>query len=282
MKKRVYILLALIMVLLCSASTIQVFAAGDEGERKVSISEERKKWENNKVVYLTFDDGPTATTLEMLKILKAEDVKATFFVIGELVEQNPEILKAVQEDGHEICIHTYSHESSIYTSKERYLKDYEKAVEAVKNVIDEEPSSFMRMPGGSSTTMGCKSVMKAIRNELNNRGVYYVDWNISLEDAIYPHTPVEKLLSTFRRELKKTYIDPNTAIVLMHDGMSNNTTPKALPSVIKYFKENGYEFKNFGEVSDSDIERLMHQRHINKYSETPQKDNDKEIYNNME
>lgn len=252
------------------------FANTEDDDTKLSISSEKKKWENEKVVYLTFDDGPTTNTLEILKILEKENVKATFFVIGELVEQNPEILQAIHEGGHEICIHTYSHENSIYSSKSKYMNDYEKAFNAVTNAIGHEPSKFMRMPGGSSTTKGRKEVLKAIRDELCDEGLYYVDWNISLEDAIYPNIPCEKLLATFRKELKKTYIDPNTAIVLMHDGQSNSTTPKALPTVIKYFKENGYEFKNFGDVTKSDIERLLNQRHINKYNQPKKVENTEE------
>lgn len=225
-----------------------------------------------KVVYLTFDDGPTKVTLEVLKVLKNENVKATFFVIGDLCEQNPDILKQIQEEGHEVCIHTYTHKNSIYRSKVGYLDDYNKAFNAVTEIIGHEPSKFMRMPGGSSTTVPDKGTIRAIRNGLCDEGLYYVDWNISIEDAMSTHIPVEKLLSTFRKELKKSYIDPNTAIVLMHDGNSNSTTPKALPSIINYFKENGYEFKNFGEISEEELNHLLKQRQVNKYNQPKQAD----------
>ncbi len=225
-----------------------------------------------KVVYLTFDDGPTKNTLEILKVLKKENVKATFFVIGELSEQNSDILKQVEEEGHEICIHTYNHKKSIYTSKAEYLNDYNKAFNAVTNVLGHEPSKFMRFPGGSSTTIPDRGTLRAIRNELCEDGLYYVDWNISIEDALASNIPVDRLLTTFRKELKKTFIDPNTVIVLMHDGGSNSTTPKALPSIIKYFRDNGYEFKNFGDISEEELNHLLKERQVNKYNQPRQAD----------
>ena len=241
-----------------------------EDEKKADSKEDVKK-----VVYLTFDDGPTNNTIEILKVLEKENVKATFFVIGELVEQNPDILKQVQEQGHEICVHTYNHKKCIYSSKDEYLSDYNKAFKAITDVIGHEPSKFMRMPGGSSTTVADKGTIRAIRNELCDEGLYYVDWNISIEDALSTNVPVKKLLATFQKELKKTYIDPNTAIVLMHDGSSNCTTPKALPSIIKYFKENGYEFKNFGDISEEELNHLLKQRQVNKYNQQKQTDDHK-------
>lgn len=238
-----------------------------EEEKKDSPKEEIKK-----VVYLTFDDGPTKNTLEILKVLKEEDVKGTFFVIGELAEQNSDILKQIEAEGHEVCVHTYNHKKCIYSSKKEYLDDYNKAFKAITEVLGHEPSRFMRMPGGSSTKASDKGTLRAIRNELYDEGLYYVDWNISIEDALSTNVPVEKLLATFRKELKKTFIDPNTAIVLMHDGASNCTTPKALPSIIKYFKENGYEFKNFGDISEEELEHLLDQRQVNKYNQPKQTD----------
>lgn len=241
------------------------------------VSDENDTTENSenkssprKIVFLTFDDGPTKNTLKNLEILEREGVKATFFVIGELSEQNPDILKQVQEKGHEICIHTYNHRTKNYKSKGAFMDDYHKAYQVVSEILGREPSKFMRMPGGSSTHSGDKYTVKAIRDELCGEGIYYVDWNVSLEDAIYGNTPVDTLLATFRKELKKTYIDPNNIIVLMHDGASNATTPQALPVVIKYFKQNNYEFKTFGNLTAEEFEILLKERQINKYN-TPKK-----------
>lgn len=244
-----------------SSETTTEESKADDCEDKVPVK---------KIVFLTFDDGPTKNTLRNLEILEREGVKATFFVIGELAEQNSDILKQVQDAGHEICIHTYNHKTKNYRSKGAFMDDYHKAYDVVTNILGKEPSKFMRMPGGSSTHSGDKYTVKAIRDELCGEGVYYVDWNVSLEDAIYEHTPVDNLLSTFRKELKKTYIDPNNIIVLMHDGASNSTTPQALPAVIKYFKKNNYEFKTFGNLTEEEFELLLRERQINKYNRPQQ------------
>ncbi|MEG1254485.1 polysaccharide deacetylase family protein [Clostridium sp.] len=264
-KLRKSLIIVTILIFIFSTSTL-VF--GDSDSKKEISKEQDVK----KVVYLTFDDGPTKNTLKILKILEEEEIKATFFVIGQLAEQNSDILKQVEEQGHEICVHTYDHKNSNYLSKAEYLEDYNKAFKSITDTLGHEPSKFMRMPGGSSTTVGDKGTVRAIRNELCDEGLYYVDWNISLEDALITNVPVEKLIATFRKELKKTYIDVNTAIVLMHDGNSNSTTPKALPSIIKYFKDNGYEFKNFGDISEEELTKLLNQRQVNKYNQPKQTD----------
>lgn len=279
MKKLCSYLIAVLIMLFTFCSFAPAFAVGQGDETAGSPNAEdeseiksEEKSEVRKVVYLTFDDGPTKNTLKNLEILKREGVKATFFVIGELVEQNQDILLQIHEDGHEICIHTYNHRNKNYQSKAAFLDDYHKALDVVTNALGHEPSKFMRMPGGSSTRVTDKYTLKSIRDELCDEGIYYVDWNVSLEDAIYPNTPVDKLLSTFRKELKKTYIDSNNIIVLMHDGASNSTTPDALPSVIKYFKENNYEFRNFGNLTQEEFEKLLSQKQINKYNQPKQAD----------
>lgn len=273
--------IAVLITLLTFWSFIPAMAENDN--ENTNISSETKTEENlvenrgdkdlvKKSVYLTFDDGPTKNTLKILEILKKEEVKGTFFVVGELAEQYPDILIQTRDEGHEICIHTYNHKNKNYQSKAAFMNDYHKALMAVTDILGKEPSKFMRMPGGSSTHAADKYTLKAIRDELCGEGIYYVDWNVSIEDAIYSHTPVDSLIETFWRELKKSYIDPNNIIVLMHDGVSNTTTPQALPTIIKYFKKNNYEFKTFGNLSDQDFEVLLHEKQINKYNRPKQAD----------
>lgn len=273
-------LIAILISLFTFYSFAPVFAMeGEEADissNSDNVSEEtaedkcENKEEVRKIVFLTFDDGPTKNTLKNLEILKKEGVKATFFIIGELAEENPDILKQVHEDGHEICIHTYNHKSKNYQSTAAFFDDYRKAAQVVKEILGREPSKFMRMPGGSSTRVADKYTLKAIRDELCQEGIYYVDWNVSLEDAIYTDTPVDTLLATFRRELKKTYIDHNNIIVLMHDGGCSSTTPQALPVVIKYFKKNNYEFRNFGDLTEEEFNTLLSEKQINKYNQPKQ------------
>ena len=282
MKKFIAVLIS--SFILCSSMSVisaeanEIINVSIENSKDESISDKvDEKNQGKKIVFLTFDDGPTKNTLKNLEILKREEVKGTFFVIGELAEQNSEILKQIQEEGHEICIHTYNHKTKNYRSKGAFMDDYHKSYEVIKNILGKEPSKFMRMPGGSSTHSADKYTLKAIRDELCEEGMYYVDWNVSLEDALCTNTPVDKLLANFRRELKKTYIDSNNIIVLMHDGASNSTTPQALPTVIKYFKKNNYEFRTFGDLTEEEFQILLNEKQINKYNGPKQADSKSDI-----
>lgn len=222
-----------------------------------------------KVVYLTFDDGPCEVTLEVLKVLKEENIKGTFFIIGKMAMESPEILKQVQDEGHGICLHSHSHLDKNYSSKEAYFQDYEKCYVAINDITKEEPSIYMRMPGGSCTRVPNKEILRDIRGELVSRGLYYVDWNVSLEDAIGVNIPVEKLIKNFTMEMNKKNLDKSTLMILMHDGNSNKTTPAALKYVIKALKEQGYEFKALNDISQEDHDRLLEKKIMNRHNESP-------------
>lgn len=248
------------LLLILSFFLMTTYAYAFESAEINSNSDEKK------VAYLTFDDGPSKVTLEILKILKEENVKGTFFVLGEMALENPEILKQVKEEGHGICIHSNSHLNKNYSSKEAYFEDYEKCYEIINNITGEKPSIYTRMPGGSSTRIPSKEVLKNIRNELSNNGLYYVDWNVSLEDAIGVNIPVEKLIKNFTMEINKKNLDKSTLMILMHDGTSNKTTPEALKYVIKTLKEQGYEFKSLNQISKEDHDKLLKKKIINRYN----------------
>ncbi|NEU03446.1 MULTISPECIES: polysaccharide deacetylase family protein [Clostridium] len=232
----------------------------------LAISDDSKCKENDKIVYLTFDDGPTETTLEVLKILDEENIKATFFVIGKLVEENPNILKEIKEKNHSICAHTYTHNDSNYVSADVYFNDYEKVKNVLNENLNKKNYEFMRMPGGSSTGIPQKSTLKQIRDGLISRGLYYVDWNISIEDAMGINIPVEQLICNYSKAMNSKNLDKSRIIILMHDGASNKTTPKALGTIIKSLKEQGYEFKSLDMVDEKEREILIEKKLINRYN----------------
>lgn len=103
-----------------------------------------------KRVFLSFDDGPSKTVTPLiLDLLKQENIKATFFVLGNRVEQNPEILKRIYEEGHYIANHGYSHKySSIYTSIQSVLDEYNKTEQCIKTALNNEEynSRVFRFP----------------------------------------------------------------------------------------------------------------------------------------
>lgn len=104
-----------------------------------------------KRAFLTFDDGPSIVTPRILDVLKQENVKATFFVLGSNVNRMPEMVKRIYEEGHYIANHGYTHSySSIYSSPQAVLDEFNQCNESVKNAIGvpEYNSHLFRFPGG--------------------------------------------------------------------------------------------------------------------------------------
>jgi len=80
--------------------------------------------QEKKVIYLTFDDGPSILTDEVLNILKENDVKATFFIIGNQIKGFENVIKRIQDDGHSFGLHTYTHKFKlIYSNKDIFIKE---------------------------------------------------------------------------------------------------------------------------------------------------------------
>lgn len=187
-----------------------------------------------KVVYLTFDDGPSRTvTPQILDVLKEQGVKATFFVLGNMVEQNPDILKRESNEGHAIANHSYSHNyNKLYSSTSNFLEDMKKNEDTIRKVLGEYKSKIIRFPGGS---FGRTEYIKAAKEA----GYNSIDWNSLNGDAEAVYVTKEKLISRFI----ETSAGKNTLYVLMHDANGKETTVQALPEIIKYLKDNGYEFR---------------------------------------
>lgn len=193
-----------------------------------------------KTIYLTFDDGPSAITPKILKVLRENGVHATFFVTA----QNKACLHYIKEafqDGNAIAVHSYTHNfRTIYTDQLGYFEDLEK----MNDVIEEQTgqrSHIIRFPGGSSNTVFLHynkdpQFMLKLMKEVLNRGYQYVDWNADSRDAS-TNRPTAELVASSACHASKADL-----CLLMHDLQSKEGTLKALPSIIKYFKEKGYEF----------------------------------------
>ena len=138
-----------------------------------------------KRVYLTFDDGPSKTVTPLiLDLLKKENIKATFFVLGSRVELNPSIVRREYEEGHFIANHGYSHMyAKIYSSTNAVLDEYNKTKQAIINAVGiEYDGHLFRFPGGS-TGGKYHSLKKESKNLLNENQVGYIDWNALSSDA---------------------------------------------------------------------------------------------------
>jgi len=189
-------------------------------------------------VYLTFDDGPSDRTPEVLKILKKQDVKATFFVVGRTDEVSKQRMRDIVADGHTLAMHAYQHNyKKIYSSVEAYLEDAYKLFNLIRETTGETPTIF-RMPGGSINSYNY-DIYQEILAEMLRRGFVPYDWNVSNGDATGNKLTAEEMTANTVNGSLKT----NRAIVLMHDAQSKVTTVKALDPAITQLKEAGYVFE---------------------------------------
>lgn len=186
---------------------------------------------DTKIMYLTFDDGPSAeSTEQILDILKERNIKATFFVIGENVRKHPEIARRIVEEGHTIGIHCDVHDyEMLYESVDSYVADFEKAYDTVLSVTGVEAKIF-RFPGGSVNACN-KDVCGDIIAEMEARGFVYFDWNASVEDATGGKPTPEELV----QNAVDTSLGRKRVILLAHDRVEN--TVLALNALIDAFPE---------------------------------------------
>lgn len=192
----------------------------------------------NKSVYLTFDDGPDpVNTPQILDILKENDIKATFFVVGTSCERCPNILKRIYEDGHAVGNHSYNHNySDLYRSTDNYAEQMYKNDNIIKSIIGVRPR-ITRAPGGTAG-----SFTKAYWERLKKDGYVDIGWNISSGDAAKPNVSAAEIESNVARQMQNKALWTHS-IVLMHDGAGHSETVKALPKIIKMYKENGFQFR---------------------------------------
>ncbi len=183
-------------------------------------------------VYLTFDDGPSKYTEQVLDILREEGIKATFFVVGQLVPDRKAVLSRVAREGHAIGNHTYNHVySELYSSFKGFWSQAVKTDEVLEEVLGEKPF-LLRAPGGTATNFDAFYFYY-----LEQAGYTVVDWNVDSRDAIRQGVPAEEIIATVKKSPLKHQLT-----VLMHDGAGHGETVKALPEIIAYYKEQGYAF----------------------------------------
>lgn len=193
-----------------------------------------------KVAYLTFDDGPSKNTEEILNILDTYKVKATFFVTG-LNKEYYDMIKKEKDAGHIIGIHTFSHDyESIYSSEEAYFDD----IDMIQDIIVKQTgqlSMILRFPGGSSNTVSknySAGIMKVLTDAVTEKGYLYFDWNASNGDG-NSNMSTASLINTALKEIR----GKNEVMILMHDGTGNKNTVEALPIILKSMISQGYEFQ---------------------------------------
>lgn len=184
-----------------------------------------------KVVALTFDDGPDPLfTGSVLDVLKAKKVKATFFILGDNAKQNPDLLKRIYAEGHEVGNHGYTHS---YTSSQ-FIKELEYTDEVVFRAIRQH-TRFYRPPGGI--------VSKSVINGVKEKGHVLTLWSIDSKDWRNPG-PAQIVQNV----VKSTF--PG-AIILLHDGgEKREQTIQALSVIIEQLQKQGYRFVTLTELQD--------------------------------
>lgn len=187
-------------------------------------------------VYLTFDDGPSKNTEQILDILKQYDLKATFFVIGKEDEDSKALYKRIVEEGHTLGMHSYSHKySALYESEDSFESDFSHIQNYLYEVTGQE-CLFYRFPGGSSNHVS-NTDMKELIRYLNSQGITYFDWNVSSGDATSrAYTPKELVANVMNDVVKY-----KTSVVLMHDAETKHTTVEALAPMIESLQSMGAE-----------------------------------------
>ncbi|MGH4124110.1 MAG: polysaccharide deacetylase family protein [Clostridium sp.] len=200
------------------------------------------KKNTGKFVYLTFDDGPsTNVTPKILDILEKYNIKATFFVTGINAEAHNDLIKKIYKSGHVIANHSYSHNyNKIYVSATSLISEIEKTNNIIKKIIPTYNTKIFRFPGGS---YGKDDSLKLA--VMADKYLYY-DWNALNGDAEGYLVSKDKLIS----RTKETLNTKSSAIILMHDTNIKTTTVDALPTIIEYLINNGYEFKTLEEFND--------------------------------
>lgn len=215
-----------------------------------------------KVVYLTFDDGPTPNvTKEILNILNRNSIKGTFFIVGSNARENKEILKRLHEDDMCIMPHADLHEyDEIFKSVDDYFKDLNNCQKTISSIIGKENFKFIRIPGGSDNSNGSPEVIEEIKNKIKSENRYYIDWTVDSGDTEEQSVSVN-FISSRIREYGGLY---PVEVVLMHDIGGKETTIASLQYVIDFYKERGYEFNSLDNIEDSELEYLKKIKVINK------------------
>lgn len=194
----------------------------------------------DKVVALTFDDGPWAEyTPQILDILRDNEAKATFFTVGTRVAALPDVVKRAHDEGHQVCTHTWDHASGSgkgisldYMSAEEQVAEVQKGYDAIAEATGQEASHVIRVPGGNFTESTASILMGLVSCEIG--------WNIDTNDWQKPGVNV-----IYDRIMQ---VDPGD-IVLMHDGGGDRSqTAEALRNALPKLREAGYRFVTIDEL----------------------------------
>ncbi|MFT8349350.1 polysaccharide deacetylase family protein [Clostridium saccharoperbutylacetonicum] len=192
-----------------------------------------------KVIYLTFDDGPAGkVTKDTLNILKEESVPATFFLIGEQIKGQEDLIKRIYSEGHSLGLHSMSHNRNLlYRSNDLFLKEMLDTQDVINSIVGLKPK-IVRFPFGCNNN--CYKISQSMVDLLHKNNLKIYDWNTDSGDGAHPSANPNFFI-------KNSKSDKDTVVLLMHCAYMSKNSVKALPTIIKFYKDNGYEFKKIDE-----------------------------------
>lgn len=189
---------------------------------------------DGKLVYLTFDDGPSESTEDILDKLADYDAKATFFVVMKTDEKSIECYKKIVAQGHTLAMHSSSHVyANIYSDIDAYIDDVTELQNYLNEVTDVKPDIY-RFPGGSSNTVSKVDIHECI-DFLDDNNIAYFDWNVASGDAESRILPAQTIAANVIKGIEANDI----AVVLMHDAKSKRSTVDSLDEILTYVNEIG-------------------------------------------
>lgn len=216
-------------------------------EKNVDILVDAKKFDNIKTAYLTFDDGPNnSITPAVLDILRRYNIKATFFMVGTLIEKNPDMARRVYDEGHCIANHSYNHDySELYANTTDFMSQINKTQELIASVTNKNnyPKIF-RFPGGGYNAGSYGALKQDCKVTLQEAGYRFCDWNSLTGDAELKSPTAEGI---FKR-LASSSKDKEDLVVLMHDAVAKKITAETLGGVIDYLISQGYVFDTLANI----------------------------------
>lgn len=202
-------------------------------------------------VYLSFDDGPSYITDQILNLLKEEEIQATFFVLGQAAEANPERVQRIVEEGHALGNHTYNHNyAELYQDFNDYWQQIQQTERILYHLTGLRPK-LVRTPGGSYGHLD-----PFYFYFMDQAGYQIYDWNVDSGDAKRAGVTAEEMIQNVKNTPLKHEMH-----VLMHDSAKREETVKALPEIIAYYKSQGYRFAPMDEQTEPVVQSLGPLRH---------------------
>ena len=187
-----------------------------------------------KVVALTYDDGPSPSTNQLLDILDRYQVKATFFEIGRNIEKHPEMVPMIVARGHELANHSYSHTDMMSKPREFLLSEIEKTDKLLQELGVKQDSISFRPPFGRRGV-----VLSYLLSQMQKKQIMWDVNSLDYKNTLTAEDIANRVIDNVR----------SGSIVLMHDsGGDRSKTLAATQAIVKTLQSKGYAFKTVSEL----------------------------------